>query len=216
VSSSSNTEKARGIRGDRLIEIVAVVMLAVATLGSAWCGFQANQWNGKESDFGRAGTDARVEASRQFGLATQKVAYDASIVAQYAQAFIQGNDKLVTFYKTTLIRPEFLPVVEQWEAAVKANGSPPPNLFQDPAYLTAQFADYQKAEAVADDATQKGNAASALGDDYVLTTLLLASALFFAGVTTSFRLRIPRLMLLAAAGLTIAYAASRLVTLDVA
>jgi len=216
VSSSSKTEKARGIRGDRLIEIVAVVMLAVATLGSAWCGFQANQWNGKESDFGRAGTDARVEASRQFGLATQKVAYDASIVAQYAQAFIEGNDKLITFYKTTLIRPEFLPVVEKWEAAVKADGTPPPNLFQDPAYLTAQFADYQKAEAVANDATQKGDQASALGDDYVLTTLLLASALFFAGVTTSFRLRIPRLMLLAAAGLTIAYAASRLVTLDVA
>jgi len=216
VSSASKTEKARGIRGDRLIEIVAVAMLGIATLGSAWCGFQASQWNGKESDFGRTGTDARVEASRQFGLATQKVAYDASIVAQYAQAFIEGDEKLATFYRTTLFRPAFLPVVERWEAAVKAGGAPPSNLFQDPAYLEAQFADYQKAEAVANDASQKGDEASALGDDYVLTTLLLASALFFAGVTTSFRLRVPRLMLLAAAGLTIAYAASRLVTLDVA
>jgi hypothetical protein len=216
VSSSSKTEQARGIRGDRLIEIIAVAMLGIATLGSAWCAFQASQWNGKESDYAREGTDARVEASRQFGLATQKVAYDASIVAQYAQAFIEGNEKLATFYRTTLFRPDFLPVVERWEAAVKAGGAPPTNLFQDPGYLNAEFADYQKAEAVANDNSEKVDEAGALGDEYVLTTLLLASAMFFAGVTTSFRLRVPRLLLLSAAGLTIAYAASRLVTLDVA
>ena len=162
------------------------------------------------------GTDARVEASRQFGLATQKVAYDASIVAQYAQAFIDGNEKLATFYRTTLFRPDFLPVVERWEAAVKAGGAPPTNLFQDPAYLDAQFAEYQKAEAAANLNVEKVDEAGEMGDDYVLTTVVLASAMFFAGVTTSFRLRVPRLMLLAAAGLTIAYAASRLVTLDVA
>jgi len=216
VSSASKTDRVRAVRGDRLIEIVAVLMLGVATVGSAWCGYQASQWNGKQDDEARAATDARVEASRQFGLATQKVAYDASMVAQYAQAFIDGNTKLTDFYRSTLFRPDFLPVVQRWEDQVRAGGTPPTNLFQDPQYLTDVFTDYTKAQATADADTAKASEAGSLGDDYVLTTLLLASALFFAGVTTSFRMRVPRLMLLAAAGLIIAYAASRLVTLDVA
>jgi len=50
----------------------------------------------------------------------------------------------------------------------------------------------------------------------VLTTLLLASALFFAGVTTSFRVRFAQVLLLFGATLMIGYAASRLVDLPVA
>jgi hypothetical protein len=43
------------------------------------------------------------------------------------------------------------------------------------------------------------------GDDYVLLTLLLASALFFAGVTTSFKMQMARLVLLGLASVRIAY-----------
>ena len=50
----------------------------------------------------------------------------------------------------------------------------------------------------------------------MLTTLILASALFFAGLTTSFRVRFARLLLLGGASLLIAYAASRLVDLSIA
>jgi hypothetical protein len=53
-------------------------------------------------------------------------------------------------------------------------------------------------------------------DAYVLTTLLLAAALFFSGLTTSFRVRLARVMLLGAASLTIAYAASRPIDLPIA
>jgi hypothetical protein len=52
-------------------------------------------------------------------------------------------------------------------------------------------------------------------DAYVLTTLILASALFFAGITTSFRVRFARLLLLVGATLLIAYAAARLGDLSV-
>jgi hypothetical protein len=38
----------------------------------------------------------------------------------------------------------------------------------------------------------------------------VASALFFAGITTSFRVRVAQLMLLSGSGLLIAYAAARL------
>ena len=213
--SSSSKSADRRIRGDRLIEILAVVLLGVATLGSAWCGYQASRWNGEEATLAREATDLRVESSRLFGLATQKVAYDSTIVAQYAQAYIDGNEKLITFYRSTLIRPDFLPVIDQWEAQIAAGGGPPTNLFEDSEYLDAQFADYRAVDAKAEEATAASAAAGEVSDDYVLNTLLFASALFFAGITTSFRLTLPRLVLLAAAVLTIAYAASRVATLDV-
>ena len=72
--------------GERLIEMIAVLLLGIATVGTAWCGYQSSQWNGAQSDLARTASDQRVEASRLFGLATQQVSYDASSVAQYAQA----------------------------------------------------------------------------------------------------------------------------------
>ena len=171
---------------ERLIEIVAVLLLGIATVGTAWCGYQSSQWNGAQSDLARASSDERVEASRLFGLATQRISYDASVVAQYAQAVQTGNDNLAQFYKRTLVRPAFVPLLDQWQAQVSA-GSTPTSLFEDPAYLDAQFADYQAAVQRAEAATAASQQASETADQYVITTILLAVALFFAGVTSSFR-----------------------------
>jgi hypothetical protein len=210
----SSTDRSRTTHLDRLIEVLAVVLLAVATLGSAWCGYQASRWNGKETDHAREATDARVEASREFGLASQRVSYDSTMAAEYAQAYVDDNQKLLAFYRATLIRPEFLPVLDRWQAEIAA-GQTPKNLTQDSEYLQQQLGRYNELEAKAEASTVASDVAGQESDDYVLTTVLLASALFFAGVTTSFRVRLPRLFLLAASGIIVAYAASRLTTLHV-
>ena len=199
---------------DRLLEVIAVLLLGVTTVGTAWCGYEASQWNGQQSDLARQSSDDRVEAGRLFGLASQKVAYDSSIIAQYATAAQQGNTPLTEFYKKTLVRPDFLPVLEKWEAEVRAGGTPT-NLFQDTDYLNAQFADYRAAVASAEQATEASQAAGANGDAYVITTILLAVGLFFAGVTSSFRFRPAQLMMLILAVGTVAVAASRLAQLPV-
>ena len=107
-------------RGDRLLEIIAVLLLAVTTSERRGVATSPPQWNGAQTDLARASSDERVEAARRFGLATQKVAYDSGLVAQYAQAVQAGNTKLADFYKKTLVRPDFLPLLEQWEAEVAA------------------------------------------------------------------------------------------------
>jgi hypothetical protein len=173
---------------DRLIEIVAVLMLGITTVGTAWCGYEASQWNGQQSDLARQSSDERVEAGRLFGLATQKVAYDSSIIAQYAVAAQAGNTALTDFYRKTLVRTDFLPVLDKWIAEVKAGGTPT-NLTEDQDYLNAQFKDYKAATASAEALSAESQAAGNTGDQYVVTTILLAVALFFAGVTSSFRYR---------------------------
>ena len=56
------TAPVRARRG-RVLEVLAVMLLGVATIGSAWCGYQATRWNGKETDYARESSDLQVEAA---------------------------------------------------------------------------------------------------------------------------------------------------------
>lgn len=194
---------------DRLIEIVAVLLLGLTTIGTAWCGYQAAQWNGLSGDLARASAEQHVDSARLFGAATQRVSYDSQIVAQYAEAKSAGNTRLLRFYRASLMRPDFLPTLDRWEAEVDA-GRLPTGLTEDQAYVTAQLADYRAAVAGASASTAASQQAGQSADAYVATTILLAAALFFAGVTSSFRYRPARVLLLLAAIGTVAVAASRL------
>jgi len=207
---AGTTERA----GNRLLEVLAVALLGVATIGSAWCGYQATRWNGEENDLARRSGALQVEAARQFGLATQVVSYDSNMISQYANAASADDRDLMRFYRETLIRPELLPLVDRWEQQIAA-GTTPENLLDDEDYLAEQLGPYRATEAEAQDLSVQAQSAGDEADDYVLTTLILASALFFAGLTTSFRVRLARLLLLGGSVLLIAYAASRLAELNV-
>jgi hypothetical protein len=135
------------------------------------------------------------------------------MVAQYAEAVSSGDDDLVEFLRTTLIRPEFLPLVDRWEQAIATGGEAPTNLLDDQEYREEQLGQYLAAQEEADVRSVEAEEASSTASDYVLTTLILASALFFAGLTTSFRVRFARLLLIAGSALLVAYAAARLVDL---
>ena len=199
---------------DRLIEIVAVLLLGITTIGTAWCGYQSAQWSGRSGDLVRVASEQHIESARLFGLATQRVSYDSQIVAQYAEAKSAGNTRLMQFYRHSLIRPAFLPILDRWVATVDA-GKLPTGLTEDPEYISSQLVDYQKAVQLAGESTQASQEAGQTADAYVATTILLAAALFFAGVTASFRYRPARTLLLIAAAGTVAVAASRLAALPI-
>ena len=194
--------------------MIAVFMLGIATIGTAWSGYQASRWNQEQSDIAREGSDLRVEANRQFGLATQTILYDANLVTQYAKAVSDGDEELQDFYKSTLFRPGFLPVIERWQAAVRA-GETPPRLLEDGEYLEGQLAPYEETQAKSEAKDVESKDAGQNADDYVLLTLILASALFFAGVTTSFKLELARLLLLGLAAVLLAYSISQIATLPI-
>lgn len=198
----------------RLLEVMAVVFLAVATVGSTWCAYQASQWNGEESRLARESSDERIEASRLFSLGTQKVAYDTDTIGLYAQAVAADNENLQQFILDNIARAEFDSVIDEWLATVEAGGTLTP-LLEDEEYLASQFATYDAAVERAEAATQQSIDAGDNASDYLLTTLLLAVALFFAGVTTSFKMRSMRLLLLMGSGLTLALSASRLAELPI-
>lgn len=201
-------------RGTRLFEVTAVCLLAVATLGSAWCAYQASQWNGEATRLSRAASDERVEASRLFALATQTISYDTNTISLYAAAVAAGDDRLSGFYLDALVRDGAKPIVEQWTADVEAGRSPEP-LLEDEDYLADLLAPYDRATASAEAAAVESSSAGETANSYVLATVMLAVSLFFAGVTQSFRMRTVRIALLAAAGFALAFAAATIAELGV-
>lgn len=194
----------------RIIEVATVLLLALATVGSAWCAYQVSQWNGKETDAARLSAAARIDGSREYALATQKVSYDAASVAQYAEAVVAENERLQAFLRASIIRPEFLPIVDEWEAIIAETGEAPPNLVDDEDYLAGLFAESTAYDEAALAATLEGDEAGRHADDYILTTLFMASALFFAGVTASFASRFTRIVLLSMSAVTLGVAGARI------
>ena len=105
-------------------------------------------------------------------------------------------------------------MLERWQQSIQ-EGETPTRLVEDRDYIDSQLADYQATQASAEAKDVEAKDAGKNGDDYVLTTLLLAAALFFAGVTTSFKMQMARLVLLMFAAVLIAYCLSRIATLPV-
>jgi hypothetical protein len=199
----------------RIIEIITVALLALATVGSAWSAFQVSRWNGVETDEARTSASFRIDASREYALATQTVAYDAASVSQYAQAVSTDNVDLQLFIRETIVRPAFVPILDSWEEQIAA-GELPTNLLQNQEYLDALLEPSRDLDAKALAATVASEEAGDTADDYIRLTLFFASALFFAGITASFRTRLPKLLLLVAAGATLATAGALLIDYPIA
>ncbi len=54
---------AAGSGRNRMLEIIAVILLGIATVGSAFCGYEATRWNTREGDLERDAATSRVVAS---------------------------------------------------------------------------------------------------------------------------------------------------------
>jgi hypothetical protein len=215
VDAGRRSRSQGGPRPGRVVEVVTVLLLALATVGSAWAAFQVARWNGVETDEARASGSFRIEAAREYALATQLVTYDAAAISQYAAAVASDNLPLEEFIRDTIMRPDFLPLLEQWSDQVQA-GETPTNLLEDQSYLEDLFADSFASDVKAEDATVKSEEAGRNADDYIQLTLFFAAALFFAGVTASFNTRFARLVLLTGSAAVLVAAASLLAGYPVA
>lgn len=66
-------------------ELVAVVLLSVTAIATAWTGFQASKWGGAMSISFSQASSARIEASRQQTIANRMQTIQ---VGRYSQWFL--------------------------------------------------------------------------------------------------------------------------------
>jgi hypothetical protein len=158
-------------------ELVAVILLSLVAVLTAWCGFQASQWGGDSSVAFNEASDARIDAAAFESQARDARALDLAVYAQWVVAEA-GGDQTLADYIEARFSPEFTAGFEAWEADGRVEKGPfarkeyvPPGTEQAAAALAEADADFQQAL----DFDEKG-------DNYSLITVLFALVLFLAAV----------------------------------
>jgi hypothetical protein len=171
----------------RYIDITAAIVLAIATVATAWCAYQATRWSGVQAvSFAQASTN-RVESTRSFNLAIQVLSIDADLFTQWVIAYESGNAELQVFYETNLMRPEFLPYLEEWVASEPLlNSDALRNPLVNEAYQQELMAESERLREAAEERFVAATEANQTGDSYILATVMFASVLFFAGISNKF------------------------------
>lgn len=203
VSSGEPGDRARREERMRnLAELVATVLLAMATVLTAWSAFEANKWSGTQAIHFAQASALRTNSAKAASAANVEEVIDVDTFVSWAAAFDQErranptastgpngaykpNPKTLSGFLFLRFRPEFRTAVDAWLALRPLqNPQAPSTPFAMPQYQLAARQTADRLEAQADHQSDLARRDNQRGDNYVLTTVLFASVLFFAGVSS--------------------------------
>ncbi|MEU6859866.1 hypothetical protein AB0B28_13460 [Glycomyces sp. NPDC046736] len=180
------------------VDLALTIVMALAAVGTAWAGFQSAKWSGLQAiAFAEAGA-ARTESAKASTDAGQDRLKDLVAFTSWIDALqteiVDGtsprpagdytpNPDEVSGFLYDRFRPEFKTAVDAWIATR-------PMVDPDAPATPFEMAEYQPAsDAVAAELVAKAEASTAdaheynqRSDNYVFMAVILALALFFAGV----------------------------------
>ena len=181
---------------DRRLELFATVLLAVATLATAWCAYQSREWTGEQSQGYSRANATRADVNRTSALANRQVQIDVATFTQWVDAHALNRAPLAAF-SAARFRDEFTPAFRAWLATRPfTNRAAPKTPFVMPQYRLQAAARADRLESVATAASQGAKNANQRADNYMLGVVLFASSLFFAGLSTRLHTRSARVTLL--------------------
>jgi hypothetical protein len=200
-------------RHERLMEIVAVVLMSLSTVAIAWSGYQAARWSGLQAEAFAEASGDRAKAARAETIAEEERLQDLLNFNRWLESTAEGNQQLADLYERRF-RPEFVSAFEAWLALDALNN---PDVVASP----LQLPEYQlvrekrsvELEREADASFDEGKDATETADRYIFTTVFLAGVLFFAGVSMRFTWMPARVMVLVLGGVFLAIGISEIVTL---
>jgi hypothetical protein len=178
-------------------EVVATGLLALATVATAWSGYQATRWGAEATKESAASNRARFAASRAADRANTQTQIDVSTFIAWADAYARDEQALEDFYFERF-RDEFKPAVEAWIATnPQENPDAPLTPFAMEEYVLEERLEAERQDEVANEATATMRRNLQRQSNYVLAVVLFATALFFAGMSTRVTMRDARLAILA-------------------
>lgn len=165
---------------------VCAILMAVASVATAWCSYQNSLWSAASSDLATRSDKLDRHASMQHLEAGQVQEEQMLLWAEAMDATIDGDEKLARFY-TQRFTDELKPAFEKWMALNPLeNPDTPPNPFVDALYTPRFDKEVREARAEAARAEAESNAAGQHASSYLSNTVILAMVVFFAGTAGSF------------------------------
>jgi hypothetical protein len=169
---------------EQRLEFVSTVLLALATVATAWAAYESRVWTGEQSQGYSHATATRIAVNRASALANRQVQIDVATFIQWVDAHEQDRARLAGFYRARF-RDEFQPAFAAWLATKPfENERAPPTPFAMPQYRLKASDEAERLEASAAAASDRAKEANQRADNYMLAVVLFASSLFFAGIST--------------------------------
>jgi hypothetical protein len=188
-SESQARDESGGARVEplhRLFEPVALVLLSLATVGTAWCSFQAAAWGGAAQGAMNLSTASSRRAATYQRQSSQVALLYVLLFSQYINSRATSNETLAHFFAERF-RGEAKTAFEAWMATRPfENPDALPHPFVTNLYQPRLLEDARLAEAESQGFWVRAGDAGRNSRSYVLITVLLASALFCGGTASKF------------------------------
>jgi hypothetical protein len=170
-----------------ILEVFEAIVLALVAITTAWSGYQAARWDGRQDFlYGRA-SKLRVEAQGLEVRGNQVRFYDASTVAAWLQAQAHGDTKLAELFERRLM-PELRPAFQAWKDTDPIhNPNAPASPMLMPQYHDATMEQSANLNQRAAEFFEQGTEAREYADRYVRVTVFLATVLLLAALSQRFR-----------------------------
>lgn len=183
------------------VELIATTVLAIAAIATAWSGFQSAKWSGEQAIAFSEASAARTESTRASTEAGQLTQIDVGLFLEWlaaieadrqigAEVVVPGEpyfpdpDTLHGFIFDRF-RDEFRPAMDAWLASDPlVDPDAPRSPFEMEEYRLEAADRADELLTVAEGRAADAREANLTSDQYVLTGVLFALVLFFAGVSS--------------------------------
>jgi hypothetical protein len=201
-------------RWEEIIEIVGVLMLAVAAVATAWGGFQAAKGDGRQSIlYAEAGVD-RVHATTVAIAGQQRLASDAATFNEWLAAK-RTNDAQLQAMLVRRFSPEYQTAFAAWlKTAPFTTPTAPPGPAYLPEYHNPQLEQAEHLNEEAAVAEEEGTHAREQAEKYIGATVLFALVLFLVALSQRFRIFGVRIGAIAIGLVLLSYALYEVATLQ--
>ena len=198
------------------LELISVILLSVASLAVAWCGYQSSEWGGEQSRLNQLANATRTEATHLRTLEYIRGVGENALFTSWIDAYAEGNQELLDFY-----RGRFSPSMEEamtaWLALDPLNNPDAPRLpVLMPEYRLEGLEHAEALERDAAELSAKAVQASSHSSSYVLNTLIFATVLFFAGLSSKVNWFPVRILIVGMSATMFLVGLVRLLTLPIA
>jgi hypothetical protein len=179
---------------ERHLDLLAVVLMSITAILTAWTGFQSAKWSGVMSiAFSEAGA-ARSNAVLLSDLNGIVLNSDLSTAIAWTNALATGDEELAAGFRE-LFSPELEAATVAWEQADPQPSSP----LAMEQYGEGSFEAVRVLEVQATERAAFAQTANQRSDNYVIISVLSALVLFFAALSTKLKERSLQLAMLAMA-----------------
>ena len=150
--SEQEESEQRKHRWQEIAEVIEVLILAIAAIATAWSGFEASRWDGRQSLLYGQSTTQRFMASEASTRGGQQLVADSAMFTGWLQARAAGNTELEAVF-VARFTPDYREAFDEW---LKTNPFNNPSAPPGPAYMpTYENPELVKAEQLNSDAEVK-------------------------------------------------------------